>query len=304
MTCSVILTTYNGGQWLALQLESILQQSRLPEEIIVSDDRSSDNSVAIALSYMSDYPECIKVSVNLRTLGVADNLSAAISNANGDLIFLADQDDQWLPGKVKLCRDYLMEHQEYDAVFVNAGFINESGKKLPGDLWNRFGFHGQFRKSLQPQTFARFLLENHNVVAGTALCFRRSAIHALLPLVHERDIWYDYYLATCFALRNKLAWLDEQLYNWRLHSGQQTDVADADPERPATNPDIAKRRMQGALQRIAFFKSRLTVDNYLLALSKIEDEVHCDIEKAAPRFGNELLQRVYRKLTSVKGSNK
>ena len=90
---SVALASYNGGNYLKEQLESIYAQSLLPNEVIVCDDCSTDNSIEILNAYKEKH--CLRYFINEKNLGFVKNFDKAISLCSGDYIALSDQDDVW-----------------------------------------------------------------------------------------------------------------------------------------------------------------------------------------------------------------
>jgi glycosyltransferase involved in cell wall biosynthesis len=100
LTVSVALCTYNGASFVEAQLESILGQSRIPDEIVVCDDGSTDKTLDIVKRIASRFPEKIRLVSNERNLGFCLNFEKAIGLTTGDIIFLSDQDDVWFPDKV------------------------------------------------------------------------------------------------------------------------------------------------------------------------------------------------------------
>ena len=89
MKISVVMTVYNGEKYLLEQMDSILDQSYLPNEIIISDDCSTDKSMDILESYKSNNDVDIKVFRNDYNLGFTKNFQNAISKCNGDIIFFS-----------------------------------------------------------------------------------------------------------------------------------------------------------------------------------------------------------------------
>jgi glycosyltransferase involved in cell wall biosynthesis len=100
-TISIAMTTYNGARWLPVQLESLARQSRLPDELVVCDDRSSDETVAILRRFAEDAPFEVRIFVNKQNLGHERNFAQVVDLCTGDIIFLADQDDEWLPERLE-----------------------------------------------------------------------------------------------------------------------------------------------------------------------------------------------------------
>src|ERR1039457_2451483 len=97
---SVAMCRLNGAAFVEAQLESILAQSRSPDEIILCDDGSTDGTIDVAKKISGKYPDKIRIFQNERRLGCCRNFERAISLVTGDLIFLSDYDDFWFPDKV------------------------------------------------------------------------------------------------------------------------------------------------------------------------------------------------------------
>ena len=101
MKISIALCTYNGARYLVEQLESFTMQSRQPDELLVCDDGSIDETLAILARFKKKAPFEIHIVENQKNLGVVANFQQAVSLCNGELTALADQDDVWLPDKLK-----------------------------------------------------------------------------------------------------------------------------------------------------------------------------------------------------------
>ena len=121
---SVCIATYNGEKYIRDQLESILSQLDFCDEIVVSDDHSSDKTIAIIKSFNDDR---IRVIYNSGQKGYTSNFENALKHAKGEYIFLSDQDDIWLKGKVDKCMEYL---QDYDFVVSDAVIVNQDLETL------------------------------------------------------------------------------------------------------------------------------------------------------------------------------
>ena len=123
MKISVCLATYNGEKYIKEQLDSILPQLSANDEIIISDDNSTDDTINIIRS-LND--ERIKIYVN-KTKGIVKNFENALNNASGDIIFLSDQDDVWKNDKVKKILSAFSSDNSLTLVFSNAEIIDENG---------------------------------------------------------------------------------------------------------------------------------------------------------------------------------
>src|SRR5713101_1538304 len=100
MYLSVAMCTYYGARFLQEQLESIAAQTRLPDELVVCDDRSADGSVEIVRNFAKSAPFPVQLEINETNLGAIKNFEKAIGLCEGETIALADQDDIWKPQKL------------------------------------------------------------------------------------------------------------------------------------------------------------------------------------------------------------
>jgi glycosyltransferase involved in cell wall biosynthesis len=101
LTVSVAMATFNGSRHLPAQLDSILSQVRRPDELVVSDDGSTDDTIAMLESFARSAPFPVQV-ISGNRLGYKGNFFRAIQACHGDLIALTDQDDVWSPGKLSI----------------------------------------------------------------------------------------------------------------------------------------------------------------------------------------------------------
>ena len=91
MKISVALIVYNGSNYLATQLDSILNQTQKVDEIIVYNDASTDNSINILENYKNNYPNLFFIYNNSQKIGITKNIEKAIKASSGDILILADQ---------------------------------------------------------------------------------------------------------------------------------------------------------------------------------------------------------------------
>ena len=185
MTTSVALCTYNGEAYLEEQLKSILNQTVQPNEIIICDDRSKDNSVEIARKILSGWNGKWEVIINEKNLGFRKNFQKAISLCHGDIIFLSDQDDVWDTEKLEKMLPVFQDPNVILA-FHDAILVNENLEQLYPSFWETLGFNPcDFTKGDYRIVLA------HNVMQGAACCFRRKLfdIAAPFPVEAIHDEW-------------------------------------------------------------------------------------------------------------------
>ena len=124
MTTSVALCIYNGIEFLAKQLDSIIRQTKPVDEIIICDDGSTDSTCNLVRQYIKECPVRIRLIVNPVNIGYTLNFEQAISFCSGDIIFLSDQDDIWMSHKVETICRFFEAHEDKEFVFTDAELVN------------------------------------------------------------------------------------------------------------------------------------------------------------------------------------
>lgn len=124
-TISIAMTTCNGGKYLREQLESISRQSKLPSELVVCDDGSTDNTPEILTDFASGAPFPVRIYVNQTNLGFAANFFKSASLCYCDFIAFCDQDDVWLPNKLRDVHEAIEKNPEIQLVLQNSYICNE-----------------------------------------------------------------------------------------------------------------------------------------------------------------------------------
>lgn len=211
---SVCLATYNGAAHIAEQLQSILAQLGADDEIIVSDDASTDQTLAIVqtVSQGTDVP--IRITSNPGTHGYTSNFEHALRQAQGDYIFLADQDDVWLPNKVTTMLAALRD-ERYDLCVSNARITDAELHVTHPDYYAARGVH-------------RGLLGNFVKFGylGCCLALTRRQLQRSLPFPPERRYCtHDNWLFVCALAMGRVRVLDEPLLLYRRHEQTQTTGA-------------------------------------------------------------------------------
>lgn len=126
MKVSVVIATYNGALYINNQLQSILEQSQLPDEIVISDDCSTDDTIKIINSFTKNNKLNIKLFKNYQRQGFTQNFSNAIMKADGDLIFLSDQDDFWFKNKIETMVKLAKKNPSYNLFINEVEFTDEN----------------------------------------------------------------------------------------------------------------------------------------------------------------------------------
>ncbi|OAQ38603.1 hypothetical protein A5893_14415 [Pedobacter psychrophilus] len=222
---SVALCTYNGSKYITKQLDSILNQTIVPDEIIICDDCSTDNTSAILDDYFLKYPEIVSVFKNPEKLGAIKNFEQAIKLTKNETIFLSDQDDIWQPNKVKIILSEFSSNPKVKLIFTNAFLIDGKGEILQGDIWGKWGFNLDVQKRWRSK-FNVFhdLLNNINYATGATLAFKRDLISVIFPFELPNAYWHDAWISLNATLNGGLRYLDLNLIKYRIHDDQQVGI--------------------------------------------------------------------------------
>ena len=151
---SVALCTYNGASFLDAQLDSYLTQTRLPDELVVCDDQSSDATLALLDGFAKRAPFPVRLHHNQARLGSTKNFEKAIGLCTGDLIATSDQDDVWLPDKLALSEAAFAKSPEIGLIFTNAEVVDQGLEPLGHRLWDAIHFGPILRRRVRRGQFA------------------------------------------------------------------------------------------------------------------------------------------------------
>jgi glycosyltransferase involved in cell wall biosynthesis len=167
---SVAMTSFNGEKYILSQLESIANQTVIPNEIIICDDKSTDNTVQIINDFKKNTNINIKIIINEFSLGFTQNFAKAIELCTGDIIFLADHDDVWFFNKIEHCLDLYKFNQKI-MLIVNNAIITDK------DLLN-------IGTTMLDQVISGYGTEK-SLITGALTSFRKDFVKYFLPIPKE-----------------------------------------------------------------------------------------------------------------------
>jgi len=225
---SVAMCTYNGAKFVTKQLESIQNQTLLPDELVVCDDGSTDNTLLLIQQFAQQAPFPVRIFKNEQQLGVTKNFEKALTTCQGDLLFLADQDDCWLPEKVAHLSQVLRDNPTTNVVFSDAVLVDEYSQPLPQRFWEvvRFG-PTQQRQWAQGKSIEVLLVGNR--VAGCTMAVRRSFVEAILPFPTDiPEFLHDTWMAFVSSVVNQIRFVPKTLIQYRQHGSQQVGTKPKD----------------------------------------------------------------------------
>ncbi|MCE3076561.1 glycosyltransferase [Chryseobacterium gwangjuense] len=202
---TVCIATYNGEKYIKTQIDSILSQLNIDDEIIISDDGSTDDTLNIVKNYKDNR---IKIFLNNKRVQknafgyVSKNFENAIVNAKGNFIFLADQDDIWVEGKIQLCKKAL---ENNDLVLHDCIVVNKENQEL---------FSSYFKLNKSKQGIIKNIVKNSYL--GCCMAFKRSMLDLALPFP-QREVPHDIWLGLIAENFGKVQFLKEKLVRYRRH---------------------------------------------------------------------------------------
>jgi glycosyltransferase involved in cell wall biosynthesis len=200
---SVAMATYNGERFLPEMLESLAAQTRPPDELVVRDDASQDDTVAILHAFARRVPFRVEVMADGPRLGYAQNFIAASRACKGNVIFFADQDDSWRPPKVATVTQVVRRRRPM-AVFHDFALIDDQGAGIADSFYDLIAQRGV------PPVAA---------LKGCSMAVTRAFVDTWGWPPAESPVSHDFWvalLATAFGQRLNLP---ESLIDYRLHSG-------------------------------------------------------------------------------------
>jgi hypothetical protein len=233
---SVVMATYNGARFLEPQLASIAAQTRLPDELVVCDDQSSDESVEIVERFSARAPFEVRVVRNPERLGFAENFLKAARLSRGDVIAWSDQDDVWMPEKLAVCAREL-ENDDGVLLVVHASRIGESMRHdrpvvraASGDWFGRFTPRHIRRRAV----YTPLSLPLKTIFPGrSSLVSRRvldvaDALATRLPGIIDASYFsgfHDHWIGFVAGAIGKVVILPDALVQFRQHDKQVTGRA-------------------------------------------------------------------------------
>lgn len=197
---SVCIATYNGERYIRQQIESIVCQLNVDDEIIVSDDGSTDGTLDIVKG-IDD--KRIKIIEGPGRKSPILNFECALKASKGDFIFLSDQDDVWKPDKVEICMKWL---KTYHCVVSDAEVTDNRLKPLYPSLYDIM----QVRQGRIYNTIWK------NGYTGCCMAFRRNVLEASLPFpknIPMHDIW----IGNVAAYKYNVIFIPDRLIHFRRH---------------------------------------------------------------------------------------
>lgn len=209
------MASYNGSQFIAEQLSSVLGQLGERDELIIVDDCSTDDTLAIIKSFAD---RRMKVLQNQQNLGHVKTFSKALAVASSEFIFLCDQDDVWVEDRLAVFERYFRLHPDVQLITSKFHCIDDNGRAIENVLPTVSHVDSKnYRKNIMS------IFRGNIGYFGCAMAFRRELVQKLLPIpsyVEAHDLWVA-------MLANKLhsnLHIDEKTLYHRIHDRNTSNL--------------------------------------------------------------------------------
>ncbi len=279
MKISVALAAYNGERFVEKQLKSLLDQTRRPDEVIIIDDCSTDNTVKVVSDFISSNDLQWDIAVAESNQGYKRNFYNCLKKCTGDLIFLCDQDDEWYPEKIEKTVEVFENDSECLAVNSSFDMTDENGEIIVpfGSDKKNTANHGLIDFTAGRGDIITVDLKTvlvYNISPGCTCCFKREAVERYIA-VSECRLPHDWELNIIAAASGGLRFLNLPLIGYRQHGnnaiGLSTDASfgplkmrgNVDArfkvlELQKAQADVVRENLDGSDKRQKRFSEKLT----------------------------------------------
>lgn len=237
-TVAVVVATYNGATYLRQQLESIVQQTYKPSQIIIVDDDSLDDTIAIARAFAAHHPEVMVVQNETR-LGYIKNFEKGMLIATASYVALSDQDDIWMPNKLETLLanigDQMLAYSDSELIDANGQLLNQKMSSIK----NQLAYHTPIMYAIGAWA------------PGHAMLFKKELVDKAVPFpaLVTHDFWLGF-VATCYS---RVVYVNEPLVHYRQHT-QNAIGADTTKNKTASLTMAQKKQKARARMELLFNK--------------------------------------------------
>jgi glycosyltransferase involved in cell wall biosynthesis len=254
-TVAVVVATYNGATYLRQQLESIVQQTYKPSQIIIIDDSSVDDTITIANAFAAAHPEVMVVQNETR-LGYIKNFEKGMLLANASYVALSDQDDIWMPHKLETLLanigDQMLAYSDSELIDADGQLLNQKMSSIK----NQLAYHTPIMYAIGAWA------------PGHAMLFKKELIDkaAPFPTLVTHDFWLGF-VATCYS---RVVYVNEPLVHYRQHA-QNAIGADTTKNKTASFTLAQKKQKARARMELLFNKVKEAGHQHVEVFEKINN---------------------------------
>ncbi|GAA4781414.1 hypothetical protein GCM10023231_06160 [Olivibacter ginsenosidimutans] len=253
---SILMATYNGSKFVCKQLDSIINQTYHPKEIIILDDCSTDDTFVQLKEKQRIYPD-IMLYRNAQNIGYVRTFEKLMTLCNGDYVLFSDQDDVWMPNKISQLISQIGQH----LLIYHNSFLIDEDDKLIAEMNTSDTIGALSTSSNKPLMY-------NNCVPGHAMMFDKELLGNVLPI--PEGIPYDHWIAYAALTIGNVKYINERLAYHRKHPESYTYVQST----IGKNKEIRRFKLErlrkinseriSYLKALATFKENTVKDNTLI----------------------------------------
>lgn len=239
MTVAILMSTYNGENYLAEQLQSIVRQTFNNWELYIRDDGSTDSTLSIIKEFQKEDSRIHFVDDGLSRLGPSASFLSLILSIDADYYILCDQDDIWYQEKIKVLYSEISKLNNDVPLLIYSGIktINKEHQHVENAMEETVG------KLTNP--LERFFW---NDMPGCTTMFNKSLKDQLLAQDNDRIVMHDWWLAMIAQTFGEVKFIPQKLIYYRLHDSNSVGAADSLTERISKGHMIARVNQRVSLQ--------------------------------------------------------
>jgi glycosyltransferase involved in cell wall biosynthesis len=252
---SVIVCSYNGQSYLREQLNSLLNQDKLPDEIIIIDDCSKDNSWDLICDFKNSNTHIIiRTFRNDNNIGFVNNFSQAIKLATNEIVFFCDQDDVWSDKKISTVFQHFITDPLLTCFHTNAEIVNENLQSSGKDLFSTLKVDKREMNAMKTNRYFEVLLRR-NVVTGATMAVRRDMLVKSLPI--PPDWIHDEWIPIVNSLAGKVAFDNKLLIKYRIHDRNTVGLGDGGSNfKTLLNRGTVKSFYEARISKLSHLRNR------------------------------------------------
>lgn len=256
MKTSIVMATYNGEKFIKQQLDSITTQSVLPDELVVVDDGSKDNTRQLLSDFAEKFGNNFSINLVFRdnNLGYINNFIDGISRTSNELVFLCDQDDIWHVDKIKDTVQLFKENSDMIVLHTNTDIIDHNGNTLRKNVQD-------YHKRIEKIKLSKYVKKVN--YPGMAMAFRKSVVYPELEWLLDKVVslpTHDWIIGFIGAKSNGF-YVSEEVYTYRRFTGQ--NVALSLEKRDSILDRVSGIKVYEGLFQFVFDYQKATQKNFL-----------------------------------------
>ncbi len=203
---SVIIGTFNGEKYIGEQLDSILNQTILPNEIVICDDDSTDRTIEVVKEILTDSGIRYVLKKNKNRLGILENYEKCNALCSGDIVFVCDQDNVWSHHYIESFLRKFEQNPQADYIYCNGYVTDENGKILHETYTDEF-------MNRSKEQFLSDVINQRLFPHGHTIAYKKKFKDTICPSYFVLDEW----ISLCIAVTGNFVSVNEKLVYFRRH---------------------------------------------------------------------------------------